>query len=106
MKIASKCLALALLATACGGSPAKKSGSTSPSVPVSDGQPTPGGGQNGDGAPPGGSDGAGPAVLAAASDPVTQAMSGSHATYDVGPGKTYEDPDKVPWGALVAGDVV
>jgi hypothetical protein len=40
------------------------------------------------------------------SDPVTSAMTGSHATYDVGPGKTYTEPDTVPWCALVAGDVV
>jgi hypothetical protein len=33
-------------------------------------------------------------------------MTGSHKTYDVGPGKSYEEPDTVPWGALVAGDVV
>jgi hypothetical protein len=33
-------------------------------------------------------------------------MTGSHATYDVGTGKTYAEPDTVPWCALVAGDVV
>jgi hypothetical protein len=33
-------------------------------------------------------------------------MTGSHATYDVGTGKTYPEPDTVPWCALVAGDVV
>jgi hypothetical protein len=40
------------------------------------------------------------------SDPVTLPLAGSHATYDVGPGLAYEEPDTVPWGALVAGDVV
>jgi hypothetical protein len=43
---------------------------------------------------------------AAESDPVTQPLTGSHQTYDVGPGKAYLEPDTVPWGALVAGDVV
>lgn len=42
----------------------------------------------------------------ATSDPVTTAMTGSHQTYEVGPGQQYEEPDTVPWGALVAGDVV
>lgn len=36
----------------------------------------------------------------------TVAMIGSHATYDVGPGKTYSELDSVPFGSLVAGDVV
>ena len=40
------------------------------------------------------------------SDPVTTAMTGAHATYDVGTGKPYAEPDTVPWCALVAGDVV
>ena len=40
------------------------------------------------------------------SDPVTTAMTGSHATYDVGTGKPYTEPDTVPWCALGAGDVV
>ena len=44
--------------------------------------------------------------VSALSDPVTTAMTGAHATYDVGPGKTYTEPDTVPWCALVAGDVV
>jgi hypothetical protein len=33
-------------------------------------------------------------------------MEGSHHTYNVGPGQQYAEPDTVPWGALVAGDVV
>ena len=33
-------------------------------------------------------------------------MTGSHATYNVGPGQTYTEPDTVPWCALVGGDVV
>jgi hypothetical protein len=33
-------------------------------------------------------------------------MTGSHSTYNVGPGQTYAEPDTVPWGALQAGDVV
>lgn len=37
---------------------------------------------------------------------MTTPLKGSHATYDVGPGKTYLEPDTVPWGALTAGDVV
>ncbi|MDB6106333.1 MAG: sheath polysaccharide-degrading, partial [Gammaproteobacteria bacterium] len=36
----------------------------------------------------------------------TTAMVGSHLTYDVGPGKAYAELDTVPFGALVAGDVV
>jgi parallel beta-helix repeat protein len=36
----------------------------------------------------------------------TTALAGSHATYDVGPGKAYTELDNVPFGALVAGDVV
>jgi hypothetical protein len=44
--------------------------------------------------------------VSALSDPVTTAITGSHATYNVGPGKTYTEPDTVPWCALVAGDVV
>jgi len=44
--------------------------------------------------------------VSALSDPVTTAMTGSHVTYDVGPGKTYAEPDTVPWCGLVAGDVV
>lgn len=39
-------------------------------------------------------------------DPVTVALTGSHATYNVGTGQAYAEPDSVPWGALVAGDVV
>lgn len=39
-------------------------------------------------------------------DVCTTAMVGSHATYDVGPGKAYAELDTVPFGALVAGDVV
>jgi len=40
------------------------------------------------------------------SNPVTKALTGANKTYNVGPGKPYLTPDKVPWGALVAGDVV
>lgn len=39
-------------------------------------------------------------------NPVTVALTGSHATYNVGTGQAYAEPDTVPWGALVAGDVV
>ena len=42
-----------------------------------------------------------PAVTACSS-----AMQGTHATYDVGPGKTYADLSTVPWLKLQAGDVV
>ena len=45
-------------------------------------------------------------AVSALSDPVTTPMTGSHATYEVGTGKTYPEPDTVPWCALVAGDVV
>jgi hypothetical protein len=34
------------------------------------------------------------------------ALRGSHATYDVGPGKTYTELTNVPWLSLQAGDVV
>jgi hypothetical protein len=54
----------------------------------------------------GGGTGDGPVALPASSDPVTSPMTGSHTTYEVGPGKAYEEPDTVPWGALTAGDVV
>jgi hypothetical protein len=37
---------------------------------------------------------------------ITNKMIGNHLTYEVGPGRFYSDPDLVPWGALVAGDVV
>ena len=40
-----------------------------------------------------------------ASDPVTTAMTGTHTTYDVGPGKPYT-PDTMPWDKLQGGDVV
>jgi parallel beta-helix repeat protein len=36
----------------------------------------------------------------------TPALAGSHRTYDVGPGRKYVELDTVPFGALVAGDVV
>jgi hypothetical protein len=39
-------------------------------------------------------------------NPVTTPITGAHATYHVGPGQTYIEPDTVPWGALQAGDVV
>lgn len=39
------------------------------------------------------------------SNPVTTAMTGIR-TFDVGPGHTYSEPDTVPWGSLLAGDVV
>lgn len=48
----------------------------------------------------------GPGVAPQGADPVTQPLQGSHQTYDVGPGMAYPEPDTVPWGALVAGDVV
>jgi hypothetical protein len=54
----------------------------------------------------GGGTGDGPVATPTASNPVTTPLTGSHATYDVGPGKTYTEPDTVPWGALTAGDVV
>jgi hypothetical protein len=69
----------------------------STSMPPADGGPT----------TPTPADGGPPTPPAAtASDPVTTPMTGSHVTYDVGPGKPYEEPDTVPWGALTAGDVV
>jgi hypothetical protein len=66
------------------------------SVPPKDTSPPPATPDSGSATPP----------VSALSDPVTTAMTGSHATYDVGPGKTYTEPDTVPWCALVAGDVV
>lgn len=43
----------------------------------------------------------------ALSNPVRNTpLTGSHATYHVGPGKAYPTPDTVPWTSLVAGDVV
>ena len=39
-------------------------------------------------------------------NPVATARTGSHTTYNVGPGQPYTEPDTVPWGALQAGDVV
>jgi hypothetical protein len=39
-------------------------------------------------------------------DVCTTAMVGRHATYNVGPGKKYLELDAVPFGSLVAGDVV
>lgn len=36
----------------------------------------------------------------------TKRLIGSHATFDVGPGKTYSELDGVPFGKLAAGDVV
>lgn len=36
----------------------------------------------------------------------SSALRGSHATYDVGPGKTYTELTSVPWLSLQAGDVV
>jgi hypothetical protein len=42
-----------------------------------------------------------PAVAACSS-----ALTGTHATYNVGPGKTYAELTDVPWLALQAGDVV
>ena len=39
-------------------------------------------------------------------NPVTTALTGSHATYNIGPNQTYTECNNVPFGALVAGDVV
>lgn len=39
-------------------------------------------------------------------DDPTVPLVGSHATYNVGPGKTYAEVNDVPWLSLVAGDVV
>jgi uncharacterized protein YfiM (DUF2279 family) len=39
------------------------------------------------------------------SNPVTAAMAGIR-TFEVGPGQTHAEPDSVPWGSLIAGDVV
>ena len=36
----------------------------------------------------------------------SSALRGTHATYDVGPGKTYAELTSVPWLSLQAGDVV
>ncbi len=44
-------------------------------------------------------------AVAALSNPVTTALTGSNKTYDVGDGKAYTI-DTVPWAKLVAGDVV
>jgi parallel beta-helix repeat protein len=49
---------------------------------------------------------AGVAQGAAPVNVCTTALVGSHATYDVGPGRAYAELDNVPFGALVAGDVV
>lgn len=47
-----------------------------------------------------------PSTVGALSNPVTAAITGTHATYQVGPGKAYPTPDQVPWSSLTAGDVV
>ncbi len=91
-----------LLALACTGCPSDPSGTSGGG---SSGGGTGGtGGLGGAGGSAGGG-GAGGAKLSV-SDPVTTPETGSHATYEVGPGREYEEPDTVPWGALVAGDVV
>lgn len=46
-----------------------------------------------------------PPVAAVISDPVTYAVSGQR-TFDVGPGKTYQELDMVPWADMAPGDVV
>ena len=46
------------------------------------------------------------AQTAVTANPVTSARTGTHTTYNVGPGQSYTEPDTVPWGALQAGDVV
>jgi hypothetical protein len=38
--------------------------------------------------------------------PCSTALKGAHRTFDVGPGRQYEDLDKVPWLSLQGGDVV
>jgi len=45
-------------------------------------------------------------VALARTDNCSQAVQGSHATYNVGPGQTYTELTQVPWLSLVAGDVV
>jgi hypothetical protein len=47
-----------------------------------------------------------PKPSAMLSNPVQLALTGTHATYNVGPGQTHTTPDTVPWGDLVPGDVV
>ncbi|WP_374317778.1 hypothetical protein [Aquabacterium sp.] len=47
-----------------------------------------------------------PGQTGSAASPCTQALRGSHTTYDVGPGRTYTDLQDVPWLSLEAGDVV
>jgi hypothetical protein len=47
-----------------------------------------------------------PAFKTLSSSACSTALVGSHATYNVGPGKTYTELTQVPWLSLVAGDVV
>jgi hypothetical protein len=89
-------IATILLVTACGTS--------TPNAPSNRAGEDAGPGSHDAEAQADGRDAAAP--VAASSDPVTAPMHGSHATYDVGPGKPYLEPDTVPWGQLTAGDVV
>ncbi|MEN9451657.1 MAG: hypothetical protein RLZZ369_716 [Pseudomonadota bacterium] len=47
-----------------------------------------------------------PAAQASPATSCSTALTGSHQTYDVGPGKTYTELTDVPWLSLQAGDVV
>lgn len=42
---------------------------------------------------------------ASISNPVSYELTGTR-TFNVGPGKQYEEPNQVPWASLVAGDVI
>lgn len=97
-------LSLVLGCAGCSSDPSGTSGGgSSTGGNGTGGNGTGGGGGSAGGGNTGGSAGGGTATD---SDPVTAPETGSHATYEVGPGKEYEEPDTVPWGALVAGDVV
>jgi hypothetical protein len=47
-----------------------------------------------------------PAFKSLSSSACSQALTGSHATYNVGPGQAYTELTNVPWLSLQAGDVV
>ena len=47
-----------------------------------------------------------PAATASPATACSSALTGSHQTYNVGPGQTYTELTDVPWLSLQAGDVV
>jgi len=55
--------------------------------------------------PPSGS-GSGTPPVASSGGGCTSALTGTHATYNVGPGKEYTEVTAVPWLSMQAGDVV